>query len=201
MDQRNALIFYIAQTAYIKAVNFHNRLSAMDVTKLNHTIDTWIDALQDCDPAYLLEKPDGESWSLGQVFMHLLNETGYYIEQMEHCLENDGNESGQMDERAKLMFANNELPDKKIKGDPESTDKITQPESKTGLLQQMLELKIQLISLCKRINDGKSAGKAKHPGLGYFDAEEWLRFADMHLRHHLRQKKRIEEALKPRSIL
>jgi DinB superfamily len=169
----------------------------MDVTKLSHTIDIWIDALQNCDPGYLLEKPDGESWSLGQVFMHLLNETNYYIEQIECCLAHGENESGQMAESAELMFARNELPDEKIKGDPQSTDKIIQPESKAGLLQQMLALKTQLISLCKSINDGNSKGKAAHPGLGYFNADEWLRFADMHLRHHLRQKNRIEEALKP----
>ena len=42
----------------------------------------------------------------------------------------------------------------------------------------------------------KYKGKTKHPGLGYFSAEEWLQFAEMHFRHHLRQKKRIDEFLK-----
>ena len=40
-------------------------------------------------------------------------------------------------------------------------------------------------------------GKAKHPGLNYLNASEWLQFADMHMRHHLRQKKRIDDFLRP----
>lgn len=42
-------------------------------------------------------------------------------------------------------------------------------------------------------------GKTKHPGLDYFSAIEWLQFAEMHLRHHLRQKKRIDHFLKIRN--
>jgi hypothetical protein len=42
-------------------------------------------------------------------------------------------------------------------------------------------------------------GKTKHPGLGFFNANEWLQFAEMHLRHHLKQKERIEEFLKIRN--
>jgi len=38
-------------------------------------------------------------------------------------------------------------------------------------------------------------GKTKHPGLLYFNAGEWLQFATIHLRHHLRQKKRIDTLL------
>jgi hypothetical protein len=41
-----------------------------------------------------------------------------------------------------------------------------------------------------------STGKSRHPGLGYFNAGEWLRFIEMHMRHHLRQKERIDAFLK-----
>ena len=47
-----------------------------------------------------------------------------------------------------------------------------------------------------QIANSKSKGKTKHPGLNYFNANEWLQFAEMHLRHHLKQEKRIEEFLK-----
>jgi hypothetical protein len=33
-------------------------------------------------------------------------------------------------------------------------------------------------------------GKIKHPGFDYFSASEWLQFAEMHMRHHLKQKER-----------
>jgi hypothetical protein len=46
-----------------------------------------------------------------------------------------------------------------------------------------------------KITESPFGGKTKHPGLGYFSAHEWLQFADMHFRHHLRQKKRIDDFL------
>lgn len=46
------------------------------------------------------------------------------------------------------------------------------------------------------ISKSSFKGKTKHPGLGYFNASEWLRFAEMHFRHHLKQKKRIDDFLK-----
>jgi hypothetical protein len=39
-------------------------------------------------------------------------------------------------------------------------------------------------------------GKTKHPGLHYFNADEWLQFADMHFRHHVKQKKKIDDFLR-----
>jgi hypothetical protein len=39
----------------------------------------------------------------------------------------------------------------------------------------------------------KRIGKTKHPGSNYFTAKEWLQFAEIHLRHHLKQKKRIDD--------
>jgi hypothetical protein len=49
--------------------------------------------------------------------------------------------------------------------------------------------------LCASHNLDNATGKTRHPGLLYFSALEWLRFAEMHMRHHFRQKKRIDEAL------
>ncbi|MDB5279911.1 MAG: DinB family protein [Ferruginibacter sp.] len=50
--------------------------------------------------------------------------------------------------------------------------------------------------LAARIAASKFKGKTKHPGLDYFSATEWLQFVDIHFRHHLRQKKRIDDFLK-----
>jgi hypothetical protein len=72
------------------------------------------------------------------------------------------------------------------------------PASKVVLLDQMQRLKAHLNSLENKIVGNHCIGKVRHPGLGYFNALEWLQFADMHMRHHLRQKRRIEDALKIR---
>ena len=63
------------------------------------------------------------------------------------------------------------------------------------LMEQMTRLKERLVALIGEVEHFDITGKTKHPGLGYFDAREWLGFAEMHMRHHLRQKERIEKCL------
>ncbi|HEV9036934.1 MAG TPA: hypothetical protein VGQ51_09945 [Puia sp.] len=46
-----------------------------------------------------------------------------------------------------------------------------------------------------RMIQGPATGKTRHPGLHYFNSLEWLQFAEMHMRHHFRQKKRIDACL------
>jgi hypothetical protein len=160
------------------------------------SIEIWIAALQQYDFKELLAKPGPASWSIGQVYTHLIGETRYYMEQVECCLDKNENASEEMTANAKMMFEKNEMPDQRIKGDSFIADNVKQPESKEQLQKEMLELKSRMNILWTRIINSDCAGKAQHPGLGYFSAAEWVRFSDMHLRHHLRQKRRIDDVLK-----
>ena len=67
--------------------------------------------------------------------------------------------------------------------------------AKKSCLNALLKLKDELNKAAALVSTRSGKGKTKHPGLHYFTAREWLQFADMHMRHHLRQKKRIEEFL------
>jgi len=168
----------------------------MPSDKLNETLTSWISALQDYDFDTLVTKPDSENWSLGQVFVHLITETNYYMEQIEYCLTHSENGSEQMSGNGRLLFANNEFPDERIKNDSPSAQNVQQPTDKSDLLSQMLRLKTQLNLQWEKIIDTRPVGKTKHPGLGYFSAQEWFQFAELHLRHHFRQRKRIEYAIR-----
>ncbi|WP_461491871.1 DinB family protein [Pontibacter sp. HJ8] len=163
---------------------------------MESTIDLWIQALQHYELDVLQAKPDESSWSLGQVYIHILEDTDYYIEQIESCLTYSDNQSGQMTEFATRLFSNNEFPDERIAGDPHASQAIPQPVSKTDLIERFSCLKTRLIAVRSKVVNSNSTGKTKHPGLGYFSAQEWLWFSDIHMRHHLRQKKRIEDTLK-----
>jgi hypothetical protein len=83
------------------------------INDLDQSIDSWIKELEQYDFIQLCAKPSPTSWSLGQVCMHLIENTNYYVDQIKMCV----------------------------------------------------------------------------------NAREWFQFADMHFRHHLRQKKRIEKFL------
>lgn len=165
----------------------------MHIDDLNHTIDSWLQALEKYDFRQLCAKPFPASWSVGQVYMHLIADTRFYIEQINHCIADHANEEATPNGR--IMLQNNAFPDEVIEGDPNNA-LMPQPQSKEQLLNDLAKIKTELNVLAAKVLSGTFHGKAKHPGLGYLSASEWLQFANMHFRHHLRQKKRIDDFLK-----
>ena len=162
---------------------------------LHKTITGWINDLDNYTLAELRKKPSPASWSLGQVYFHLIDNTRYYLEEARTCL----NSSEHMLERplpdGAAMLGNNEFPDAIIEG-PDNNVDILQPDSNEQLKSGLLQIKDEINRLAVLISQSPYKGKTKHPGLGYFSANDWLQFADMHFRHHLKQKKRIDDFLR-----
>ena len=95
---------------------------------------------------------------------------------------------------AKKMFLHNEFPDEIIAG-ALSNDHLPQPDNMEKLRRSLMKVKDEMNEVEILWSKSTCKGKTKHPGLNYFNATEWLQFAEMHLRHHFRQKKRIDAVL------
>ena len=162
----------------------------------NETILKWINYLDDYTLDMLGQKPAADSWSLGQVYTHITNDTAYFVEQMRASLLTSTDGEKQMHEHARIMLRNNEFPDIRIDG-PATNTFIRQPESKDELRQKLSAIKGEVNSLYTSFDVSNGTGKTRHPGLLYFNSLDWLQFAEMHLRHHFRQKKSIDEKLLP----
>ena len=160
-----------------------------------HAIDLWITALEQYDLLQLCTKPAPDSWSLGQVYMHLIEQAGYYLEQIKICLSREEYVLEEMSPDAKKMFRANAFPDALIEGPPTNAT-TPQPVSKEAIMRALLDLKKEFSRMKILIAQNPLQGKTKHPGLHYFSAADWFQFADMHFRHHFRQKKRIDDFLK-----
>lgn len=172
-------------------INKANTLMA----QFNETIEIWIVSLDDYTLEMLCRRPQPDSWSLGQVYVHIINDTQYFVEQMKACLlNNNANSEKEMHKHAKVMFGNNAFPDMLLANPFNSLD-LRQPQSKDELLQSLSFIKNEVNTLYATFDFNKSTGKTEHPGLRFFNASEWLQFAEMHMRHHLRQKKRIDDKL------
>src|SRR3954466_3616283 len=104
----------------------------MLVEDFNRTIEVWINALDQYSFEQLCMQPAPGSWSLGQVYMHLINATRYFITQANTCLSTNDNAMEESSPAAKAMFSNNELPDKVLEGPP-SNALTRQPGSKQQL--------------------------------------------------------------------
>ncbi|CEJ70078.1 hypothetical protein BN1195_02381 [Chryseobacterium oranimense G311] len=92
------------------------------------------------------------------------------------------------------MLLQNSFPDIKIKGNSyiPVNDSIFINTTKKDLILLLERSRV----LWKRINNENISGKAEHPGFSYLSPMEWYQFAEMHIRHHIQQKKEIENKIK-----
>lgn len=168
--------------------------AAIIVQQFNETISRWISYLHDYTIEMLHQQPQSGGWSLGQVYIHIIDDTAYQLQQMKDALLQDKNHQEDMHPNAREMFSNNAFPDIRIEG-PATGTSIPQPESIATLLQALTEIKDEVNNLHHTHDLSAATGKSLHPGLLFFTALEWLQFMEMHMRHHFRQKKIIDNQL------
>ncbi|MDQ3015425.1 MAG: DinB family protein [Bacteroidota bacterium] len=167
----------------------------MPIDAFNATLDLWINELNNYDFETLCRKPSISGWSLGHVYMHLIENSQFCIEQINKCIQINEHADMEASPHGKEMLSHNEFPDETIEGPP--TNLLTpQPSGKEEVLESLQQIRSEINALANQPELNNSIGKSKHPGLSYLNAREWLQFAQMHLRHHLRQKKRIDAFLK-----
>jgi len=169
------------------------------IKDFDQAIDNWIKDLDQYSLTQLTAKPSPASWSVGQMYMHIIQATHFFMKQIHSCISNNDNLDGELYPEARSMFSNNDLPDTQLDGPP-SNATTPQPGSKEQLVTGLAKLKAEIQKAQILISQTSSKGKTKHFGLGYFTADQWLQFAEMHFRHHLRQKKRLDEFLNTNNI-
>lgn len=162
----------------------------------NKTVGIWLHELPKYDYQSLTQRPDPSSWSLGQVYIHLINETNWYFEQLERCFTYPNNTDEAIAESAKHIFENNSFDAIRIKGDSLSSENVPQPKDLESIESDLVNLKNKAAQLWLRINSNEKRGKSEHPGIKFLSPTEWLHFSEMHMRHHLEQKNRIDEYFK-----
>lgn len=159
--------------------------------QFNKTIEQWITYLNDYTLEMLCHQPQLESWSLGQLYVHIIDDTRYFVDQMKAALADDIHSEKEMHADARIMFANNAFPDMRLTG-PSTDQDIRQPQSKEEVEQGLTAIKAEVSTLYTYFDFSHATGKSAHPGFDFFTAAEWLQFAEMHMRHHFRQKQRID---------
>lgn len=143
----------------------------------------------------LQQKPDEFSWSLGQVLFHLSNETFHYgLLQIDKCLASNRNKNGKKSEEGVIFYQRGGFDNVMIKSPSSMEPPIS--FTKNDLRSILRKAESEMKAYAKKIPAISFEGKAKHPGLGYLNATEWLFFITKHWLHHLSQVKRIEKFLK-----
>jgi hypothetical protein len=154
----------------------------------------WQQALAAYTEQDLLKKETMESWTLGQVYLHLIHSTlDFHLKQIQTCLTNATNKKNKKNFKGFLAYnLLNGFPPIKIKVPPSDFYTPKQPDNKEAIQDGLLKVKKEMATILVNFSNDHS-GKTVHPGFAYLNAKEWYQLVEMHWRHHLRQKAAIDK--------
>jgi hypothetical protein len=161
------------------------------------TARLWLVSLNDYTEEQFARQPSATQWSIGQVYHHLVVGTeNFYLRACRKCLEHRGEiiEGGKTFPGKIVFLLGGFLPVKiHVPASAEYTPK--QPQNRAEMREGLRELIETMRALAPQLDHVSPVQKWKHPALGMLDAVEWYHLIEMHFRHHLRQKARLDKFL------
>jgi len=137
--------------------------------------------------------PPISGWSYSEVYSHIFDSSLLSLIALE-CAASGKGENKPTHFIVKLILVLGALPPAKKYKVPKRLAERVQKISKTEALDFILEFEKGLDDNYPIIANAKAVCKTKHPRLGYLNARQWLRFIEIHLKHHLKQLERIEKS-------
>lgn len=144
------------------------------------------------DHQFQLTPPIG-GWSYSEVYAHIFDLSILTIKEVENCIKGEGKIKSTAFIVKIILFFGSFPPNAKYKVPKALVGrerKITK-EGAAAFIQKFLE---ELDMVYSQLHLADSALKTRHPRLGYLNASQWFRFMEIHLKHHLKQLKRIEKS-------
>jgi hypothetical protein len=159
----------------------------------------WLTSLDSYTMEELLKKPSEESWSLGQVYIHIATANKYFLGKNANALANgeDFTTGKSKTKWGRLVFLFNMFPPMSVKmpkKDTGGTEPI-QPESKEQIERKIRENLAFFKEIEAKVSQAPKNQVKKYPFLGYLNAAEWYTIAGLHMKHHLRQKRKLDKFL------
>ncbi|MGN7359051.1 DinB family protein [Paenibacillus sp. SAF-054] len=143
----------------------------------------------------LTRKPGEEEWSLGQMYMHLIQASLYlHLKNVRTCAASAEGviTGGEKTERGKAAFAERAFPPIRVQVPPSPAYTPPQPGSKEQIREGLIHVLAEMRKSEPLVHTAPPENRVIHPGFGALNAEEWFALIEMHYRHHLRQKERLE---------
>lgn len=157
----------------------------------------------------LCRKPSENEWSLGQMYLHLPHSTlNLQLSLAEQCMALGGGseEGGGKTEAGHAVFEQGSFPPVRIQVPADLQYTPPQPESKEQLVAKLEEARRRMHEIgasLQGIDPERLQRKATHPAVafGALNAVEWFTMVEMHYRHHLLQKERLDAFLQNAELL
>lgn len=143
-------------------------------------------------------KPGENFWSLGQVYRHIALVTHQCLANIDLCTAQQGKNKKTALGPALFSWMGSFPPVKiRVKKIQEGVEHLYTPaETSIEEAIQLLQASIEQMELYLPMAEAAPQHqRIKHWAGGWFTARQWYQSAEMHIRHHLRQKKRIDAFL------
>jgi len=171
-------------------------MSTTKVFSSLHKIATAYKAeLDRIDDAHFQLVPPINGWSYSEVYAHIWDASLLTLDTMEDCLNAKGKHNKPTAFVTRLILLFGAFPPGRYKTPPLLEDRvklISKTEARTLIDNFINRLDADVESMNRAQDDIKTL----HPKLGYLNANQWLRFIEIHLKHHYKQLKRIEKSFK-----
>lgn len=168
----------------IKRVAEHSDLYLREVEALSMERLTW--------------KERDEDWSLGQMYLHLINTALYMqLNNVETCISKEQHPpvlNAGKSEVGETVFSQGAIPPIRIQVPASPQYTPPQPESKEQIVKGFQTVLQRMEETAPRLDARTSLHKVMHPGFGALDAREWFALIEMHYRHHFLQQERLKNA-------
>jgi uncharacterized damage-inducible protein DinB len=134
-------------------------------------------------------------WSYAEVYSHIFVANLSSLLVLKKCIEGTAEENNKPTHFAVwLILFLGKFPPGKIKA-PARIAAMVKKINPAEAQQLMRNFSQQLQELVPQISEASSSQKSKHPRLGLLNARQWLRFVEIHTKHHEKQLYRIQKQL------
>lgn len=162
------------------------------IDQINARYETFLTEISEKD---FQKSPASGGWSYSEVYSHILEANLLSLLALEKCVKGKAEENTKKTHLAVwLILFLGKFPPGKIKA-PERIAALVQKINPAEAETLMLKFKTKLNELAPLVAGASATQKAKHPRLGFLNARQWLRFIQIHSRHHEKQLGRIQAAL------
>lgn len=159
----------------------------------------YIQELNGFNMEQLKRQPSENEWSIGQMYLHLINASLYMqLRNVDHCMtqsEDSVVSRGEKTEVGQAVFDQGGFPPVRIQVPPSPQYTLGQPESKEQLVQGLNAVMRRMKEIEPTIKNAPLQNTVSHPRLGELNAKEWFMLVEMHYRHHLHQNDRLKKDL------
>lgn len=165
-----------------------------NTASLLKTLNQWVEALEKYNEEQLKQETSDSKWTIGQVYHHLMETSNGILENIiPKCLADpnmNADKKVTMSGKAVLLFGQIPPVRAKFKGEGPK-----QPKNKLEIAEGMQTLVGLVKGLQAQLTEATNSGRFQHFVFGYLTAWDWFKFINIHFKHHLRQKKRIDSEL------